>query len=93
MLYEVITLEASLREKSALLREVHHRVKNNMQVISSLLSLSASETNEPNVVRVLSAVNRRIGAMAMAHEHFYDADDLERIDFARYLKALATGIV
>ncbi len=86
-------LEASLREKSALLREVHHRVKNNMQVISSLLSLSASETNEPNVVRVLSAVNRRIGAMAMAHEHFYDADDLERIDFARYLKALATGIV
>ncbi|MBU0926844.1 MAG: PAS domain S-box protein [Spirochaetes bacterium] len=88
-----LALESSLRDKSALLREVHHRVKNNMQIISSLLSLSSGEDREPGVQRMLSSVTRRIEAMAIAHAQLYNSEDLEYVDFTRYLKELALGLV
>lgn len=86
-------LEAALREKSALLREIHHRVKNNMQVVSSLLSLSAAAAGDPAIASTLAAVIRRIGTMALAHEQFYESESLERIDFARYLRGLAADLI
>jgi PAS domain S-box-containing protein len=86
-------LETSLREKDALLREVHHRVKNNLQVIISLLTLSGDNFTDPAARSALEEVIRRIGAMAVVHEQFYEAADLDRIDFSLYLKRLATALL
>lgn len=85
-------LEASLDEKMVLLREIHHRVKNNMQVISSLLMLSASGSRSAETRQVLVAITRRIKAMAIAHELFYNSDDFSHIDFASYLRDLVQSL-
>ena len=86
-------LEASLREKEVLLREIHHRVKNNMQVISSLLNLSADEIEDPKIKRTIMEINRRIDAMAIVHELFYEAGNLEQIDFALYLRRMTAELL
>jgi PAS domain S-box-containing protein len=88
-----VALEQSLAERNVLLREVHHRVKNNMQVISSLLSLSAGSLPDPTFRKTIDAVIRRIGAMSVAHEQFYESDDIAHIDFSLYLRELATALV
>jgi PAS domain S-box-containing protein len=80
---------ASLKEKEVLLREIHHRVKNNMQVISSLISLPAQRPTDPETERMLRQLKLRIRAMAMVHEKLYQAKDLARIDFADFLNDLA----
>jgi PAS domain S-box-containing protein len=82
-------LQASLREKELLLREVHHRVKNNLQVICSLLSLQSSRTPDPRVGAVLSATRERVASMALVHEDLSRSEDLSRIDFADYVHRLA----
>ncbi len=82
-------LQASLKEKELLIREVHHRVKNNMQVMSGLLDLQASSSSSPELTAMLKESQRRIRAMAMVHEKLYDSDDLTRIDLAAYVKALS----
>ncbi len=81
-------LQASLREKETLVREIHHRVKNNMQVISSLLSLQAATLKDEDSRRILKEGQLRIRAMALIHEKLYQASDFSRIDFASYLKSL-----
>lgn len=86
-------LERSLAERNVLLREIHHRVKNNMQVISSLLSLSAGTLQDPSFVSTIDAVIRRIGAMAVAHERVYESEDMVRFDFSQYLKELCRALV
>ena len=81
-------LRASLHEKEALLREVHHRVKNNMQIISSLLSLQAREVADPAVVRMFRDSQSRIRSMAFVHEKLYQSKDLSRIGFSDYIQSL-----
>ena len=85
-------LEASLAEKEVLLREIHHRVMNNMQLITSLLSLSTSRIDDPVLNYLLGGIARRIVSIAMVHEQFYNSSDLARIDFVLYLHHLADGI-
>jgi PAS domain S-box-containing protein len=81
-------LTAALREKEVLLKEIHHRVKNNMQVISSLVSLQADGAGNETVRNVLGDVNRRVRSMALVHEKLYQSSDLARIDFAEYARSL-----
>lgn len=82
-------LLASLAEKDIVLRELHHRVKNNMQVISSLLSLQARYAKINNPQEALQESRQRIRAMAMIHERLYGSDDLALVDFLDYLRYLA----
>ena len=82
-------IRAALREKEILLREIHHRVKNNMQVISSLLNLQASKTQDPVTKAILEESRQRVRSIAIIHEKLYNSENLANIDFAVYLKSLA----
>ncbi|MGB4710549.1 MAG: PAS domain S-box protein [Fuerstiella sp.] len=82
-------IRLSLREKEAMLKEIHHRVKNNLQVISSLLSLQAAQlTTHPAAADVLAESQNRVRAMALVHETLYRSDDLARVDLSRYIGEL-----
>ncbi len=85
-------IQASLREKEVMLREIHHRVKNNMQVISSLFNLQAGHTLDRECREILKKGQTRIQAMSLVHEKLYRSRDLSRIDLAAYAKSLATQL-
>ncbi len=86
-------LEASLSEKEVLLREVHHRVKSNLQAISGLLDFHRETTADPGPARAISDSQSRIRVMAQIHEELYGSRDLSSIDFSHFLERLATGIL
>jgi two-component sensor histidine kinase len=86
-------LKLALEEKEILLKEVHHRVKNNLQVISSILSLQSSTTSDANSIELLAESRRRIRAMALIHEKLYTTRNFSGIDFGEYLVQLAHDLV
>ena len=81
-------INASLKEKELLLREIHHRVKNNIQVISSLLKLQYDYIKDKEAQEMLIESQNRIEAMALIHEKLYQTENLSRIDFKRYIETL-----
>jgi PAS domain S-box-containing protein len=85
-------IKESLKEKEVLLREIHHRVKNNLQIISSLLKLQSGYFKEEKVHQVFQDSQNRIKTMALIHEKLYQSKDFSKIDFAEYIKALVHEI-
>ncbi len=85
-----LALQTSLREKVALLNEVHHRVKNNLQVITSLLRLEAGRSPLPDTRAVLQDMQGRIQSMALLHEALYRGGSFAAVDLSAYLRQLAT---
>lgn len=77
-------LEKALVEKTVLLQEIHHRVKNNLAVVSSLLSMRADATETSEVRQALEDSQQRVRSIALIHEHLYGSERLDRIDFAEY---------
>jgi PAS domain S-box-containing protein len=84
---------ASLREKEVLLREIHHRVKNNLQVISSLLNLQMERVANPAARQALTESQSRIRSMALVHSLLYRAKDLAQLDFIEYLRTVVESLV
>jgi len=82
----------SLKEKELLLREVHHRVKNNLQIISTLLSLQSSQIEEEQVIDLYRQSQNRILSIALIHENLYQSEDLTNINFANYVKNLVDDL-
>jgi two-component sensor histidine kinase len=85
-------LRESLHDRELLLRELYHRVKNNLQVVSSLLRLQARTVTAPEV-RALEESQRRIQAMAMLHNKLYESQELDQVNFGEYLTGLVQAVV
>ncbi|MDO8841794.1 sensor histidine kinase, partial [Methanocalculus sp.] len=85
-------IEASLAEKETLLREIHHRVKNNLQIITSILNLQIRKVDDPRIIEILKDIQTRVMSMALVHEHLYRGKDFSHIDLKNYLVALGNGI-
>jgi PAS domain S-box-containing protein len=86
-------LRRSLEEKNLLVREIHHRVKNNLQMIVSLLGLQAGHTNDPRVLAAFEETEGRVRAVARIHECLYASEDLTTVEFASYVTGLARELV
>jgi PAS domain S-box-containing protein len=85
-------IKASLREKEILLREIHHRVKNNMQIISSLHKLQSTNIKDKQAVEILQSTQNRIKSMALIHEKLYQSQDFSRVDLGEYVKSLTSQL-
>ncbi|GLH74257.1 hypothetical protein GETHLI_27590 [Geothrix limicola] len=86
-------LRTTLKEKDLLLREIHHRVKNNLQVVSSLLRLQASTSEDPALQRALQEAQERVQAIALIHQKLKHAPDFSQLDLPGYVRTLAERLV
>lgn len=86
-------VEQSLKEKEVLLKEIHHRVKNNMQVVSSILNLQSSYLNDPYALSVLKESQNRIKTMSYIHESLYQNKTFTSVNFSEYLQTLTNNII
>jgi PAS domain S-box-containing protein len=86
-------LQASLQEKEVLIKEVHHRVKNNLQIISSLLDLQAQKIQDPTALEAFKESQKRIISIALIHEKLYIYDNLYTVNLLDYIQTLTTNIL
>ncbi len=87
------TIKTSLREKEVLLQEIYHRTKNNMGVISSLLTLQSSHTKDKQVQQIFKETQNRIKSMALVHEKLYQAKNLSNVNLKDYIKKLTSSLL
>lgn len=85
-------IKSSLNDKNILLQEIHHRVKNNMQIISSLLNLQTQYVDDEEAVNVLKESQNRVKSMAIIHENLYQSKDLMHINFVNYIQSLVFNL-
>jgi two-component sensor histidine kinase len=86
-------LQAALDDREVLLREIHHRVKNNLQIVSSLLHLQAQKAGDDDTTALFREARARVHAMAMIHERLYRSDSLAALDFGAYLRSITEQLV
>jgi PAS domain S-box-containing protein len=87
-----ISMENSLKEKEILVKEIHHRVKNNLQIVSSLLNLQTFYIKDPKILDLIKGSQERIRSMALVHEKLYRSKDLLKINFEEYAKDLTSHL-
>ncbi|MBE9181698.1 PAS domain S-box protein [Oculatella sp. LEGE 06141] len=85
-------IKASLQEKEVLLKEIHHRVKNNLGIVDGLLQMQVRRSLDPQVVQTLKESQNRIASIALVHEKLYCSDDLANIDFSQYILDLTAHL-
>ncbi len=86
-------IQASLREKDVMLKEIHHRVKNNLQIVSSLLRLQSRHLKHPETVAAFEESGSRVQSMALVHEKLYQSSSLSELDFAAYAQSLTDSLL
>lgn len=90
---DITPLKESIKEKELLLREIHHRVKNNLQIISSLLGIQERKIENTKYKEILSRSKDRIKSISLLHEHLYQSEDLTAVKIKNYIKGLTSTII
>jgi two-component sensor histidine kinase len=88
-----VEISSSLHEKEVLLKEIHHRVKNNLQIVSSLFFFQSKQISDPTTLEMFRDGQNRVKSMALIHEKLYQSGDLANIDFKEYLKKLTNFLM
>jgi len=86
------TIAAALNDREILLKEIHHRVKNNLQVVSSLLSIQGREISDEKALEAVNESKHRVQSMALIHQYLYSDNNLKSIDMKQYIKQLSTNL-
>ncbi|NEN24190.1 tetratricopeptide repeat protein [Cryomorpha ignava] len=86
------TIAAALHDREILLKEIHHRVKNNLQVVSSLLSIQGREISDEKALEAVNESKHRVQSMALIHQYLYSENDLKSIDMQQYVQQLSTNL-